>query len=104
VNFDGTQSTPAIRGSGNVSSVSKNGTGNYTINFTTAMPDSNYSVTALCSKYNGMKTLVSTDNSNDSNGPTTSASSQRIDVSYIANTSGGSSPTDMPEIFVSIFR
>jgi len=45
VNFDGTTATPStIRGSGNVSSVTKNSTGNYTVNFTTAMPDANYSV------------------------------------------------------------
>ena len=41
VNFDGT-GTPAIRGSFNVSSITDNGTGNYTINFTTAMPNANY--------------------------------------------------------------
>ena len=34
----------AIRASGNVSSVTDNGTGNYTINFTTAMPDANFSL------------------------------------------------------------
>ena len=43
VNFDGTN-TPAIRASGNVSSITDNGTGDYTINFTTAMPDANYAV------------------------------------------------------------
>ena len=42
VNFDGT-GTVAIRGSGNVSSITDNGTGNYTVNFATAMPDANYS-------------------------------------------------------------
>jgi len=42
VNFNGT-STVAIRASGNVSSITDNGTGDYTINFTTAMPDANYS-------------------------------------------------------------
>ena len=42
VNFNGT-GTPAIRASGNVSSITDNGTGDYTINFTTAMPDANYS-------------------------------------------------------------
>jgi hypothetical protein len=47
VNFDGT-GTPAIRASGNVSSITDNGTGNYTANFTTAMPDSDYS-TQICS-------------------------------------------------------
>jgi hypothetical protein len=47
VNFDGTTSPGTIRGSGNVSSVSRTGTGAYTINFTTSMPDSNYSVVGI---------------------------------------------------------
>jgi len=43
VNFNGTTSSPStIRGSGNVSSVTKNGTGDFTINFTTALVDTNY--------------------------------------------------------------
>lgn len=42
VNFNGT-GTPAIRGSGNVSSLTDNGVGDYTVNFTTAMSDANYS-------------------------------------------------------------
>lgn len=44
VNFNGT-GTVTIRASGNVSSITDNGVGNYTVNFTTAMPDANYSVT-----------------------------------------------------------
>jgi len=47
VNFDGTTTPPTIRGSGNVSSVTRNGTGDYTINFATAMPDANYSISGL---------------------------------------------------------
>ena len=43
VNFNGT-GTVAIRGSGNVSSITDNGTGDYTVNFVTAMPDANYTV------------------------------------------------------------
>jgi hypothetical protein len=43
VNFNGT-GTVAIRASFNVSSITDNGTGNYTVNFTTAMPDANYAV------------------------------------------------------------
>jgi hypothetical protein len=42
-NFNGT-STVAIRASFNVSSITDNGTGDYTANFTTAMPDANYAV------------------------------------------------------------
>jgi hypothetical protein len=45
VNFDGT-GTPAIRASGNVSSITDSGTGDYRVNFTTAMPDANYSIVA----------------------------------------------------------
>ena len=46
VNFNGT-GTVAIRASGNVSSITDNGTGDYTVNFTTAMQDTGYS--AACS-------------------------------------------------------
>ena len=41
VNFNGT-GTVAIRGSGNVSSITDSGAGNYTVNFTTAMPNDSY--------------------------------------------------------------
>jgi hypothetical protein len=41
VNFNGT-GTVAIRASGNVTSITDNGTGSYTVNLTTAMPDVNY--------------------------------------------------------------
>ena len=39
--------TVAIRESGNVSSITDNNTGDYTVNFTTAMPDINYSATGM---------------------------------------------------------
>lgn len=42
VNFNGT-GTVAIRASGNVSSITDNNVGDYTVNFTNAMPDVNYS-------------------------------------------------------------
>ena len=42
VNFNGT-GTVAIRASGGVSSITDNGTGDYTVNFTSAMPDASYS-------------------------------------------------------------
>ena len=46
VNFNGT-GTVAIRASGNVSSITDNGVGDYTVNFTNALPDANYAVTCL---------------------------------------------------------
>lgn len=45
VNFNGT-GTVAIRASGNVTSITDNGTGDYTVNFTTAMSDANYALVA----------------------------------------------------------
>lgn len=44
VNFDGTTSPGTIRSQFNVSSVTKTGTGAYTVNFTTALPNANYSI------------------------------------------------------------
>ena len=49
VNFNGT-GTVAIRASGNVSSITDNGVGDYTVNFTTAMPDANYAVVVSSSR------------------------------------------------------
>ena len=43
VNFDGTGNV-TIRNGFNVSSITDNGTGNYTVNFTNAMPDADYVV------------------------------------------------------------
>lgn len=47
VNFDGAAATPTIRASGNVTSITDNGTGDYTINFTTAFADANYAVAGM---------------------------------------------------------
>ena len=53
VNFNGT-GTVAIRASGNVSSITDNSVGDYTVNFTTALPDNKYSTVATSTpSYNG---------------------------------------------------
>jgi len=52
VNFNG-RDTVAIRESGNVSSITDNGTGIYTVNFTSAMPDANYSPTTALKPHSG---------------------------------------------------
>jgi len=60
VNFNGT-GTVAIREDGNVSSITDNGTGNYTINFSTAMPDANYAAVVGA----GQSSFVSDQSTND---------------------------------------
>lgn len=58
VNFNGT-GTVAIRASGNVSSITDNGTGDYTVNFTNAMSDANYCMNVTCSS-NGTNNFIGT--------------------------------------------
>jgi hypothetical protein len=57
VNFNGT-GTVAIRASGNVSSITDNNTGNYTVNFTTAMSDTNYAVVASAAGVGGSDSIA----------------------------------------------
>ena len=99
VNFNGT-GTVAIRASGNVSSITDNGAGDYTVNFTTLMPDTNYSVSGGTS---GVSTGfgVFTLNRNGSNGaevaPTTST--VRINTCNVVQTA-----SDVTYVNVAIFR
>jgi uncharacterized protein (AIM24 family) len=93
VNFNGT-GTVAIRASGNVSSITDNGTGDYTVNFTTAMPDANYAVACMA----GGTSSVGWSRLADTPAPTTSA--YRI---YVAN-SGGTALLDAAFVNVAVFR
>lgn len=53
VNFNGTTSPGTIRDSFNVSSVTRRATGQYTVNFTTAMPNANYAAVGTHSNVSG---------------------------------------------------
>lgn len=90
VNFNGS-GTVAIRASFNVSSITDNGTGDYTVNFTTAMPDANYS--GVCS---AQRTV--TDNG-FVNGIATGVSAFRIRTAGSTGTS-----VDYDAVNVAIFR
>jgi len=57
VNFNGT-GTVAIRASFNVTSITDINVGDYRVNFTTAMPDANYSMCGMCSNDNIMASFV----------------------------------------------
>ena len=92
VNFNGT-GTVAIRASGNVSSITDNGTGDYTVNFTTAMPDANYSVSGSCGNNDSS---VSIFQSAYTTAPTVSAC--RV------WTQGGFAAVDRVNVYVAIFR
>jgi len=59
VNFNGI-GTVAIKASGNVSSITDNGVGNYTVNYTNAISDANYCASAFGVGYNANDTVVGT--------------------------------------------
>lgn len=72
VNFNGT-GTIAIRASGNVSSITDNGIGDYTANLTTAMPDANYGIAIAHSRTNSNTTLLPSCRIDNNKPPTASA-------------------------------
>ena len=95
VNFNGT-GTVAIRASGNVSSITDNGVGDYTVNFATAMPDANYGFSASSSR----NSLANT-NAGNAGIMTTAPSTNAI---RIGTANGASGTEDALYVSVSIFR
>jgi hypothetical protein len=59
VNFNGT-GTVAIRASGNVSSITDNGVGDYTINFTTPLSDANFAISCAAGSGSGGALVIPT--------------------------------------------
>lgn len=92
VNFNGT-GTVAIRASGNVSSITDSGVGNYIINFTTIMPDLNYA--ALVNAQASATLTIS-----NANG--TNRGAGGVQIFPITNLAG--TPVDPAYVDVSIFR
>jgi hypothetical protein len=99
VNFNGT-GTVAIRASGNVSSITDNGTGDYTVNFTTAMPDANYSpVIAISRSPESFCSNIATNNATGGDvAPTTSA------IRVVSNGGAGRGGFDVAYFAVAVFR
>jgi hypothetical protein len=98
VAFTGT-GTVAIRASYNVSSITDNGTGYYTVNMTNAMPDINYCITGSAATTGGGAMICQT-NSNPATyqplAPTTTA--------FTVLTGNSSIPIDSTYINVAVFR
>jgi len=97
VNFNGT-GTVAIRGSGNVSSITDNGTGDYTVNFTTAMTDANYAIVCGIDGFgvsNGLATNVGT----------TASAGYKTTTSFRARqVNSAGTAVDYPDFNFSVFR
>ena len=97
VNFNGT-GTVAIRASGNVSSITDNGTGDYTVNFTTAMPDTNYCVQGTSGRTTSDVAALTLWQRFDQS----STSAVRVNSTY--STSNNQGLSDFEALSVAIFR
>jgi hypothetical protein len=95
VNFNGT-GTVAIRAAGNVSSITDNGTGDYTVNFTTAMADANYALAGFA-RSDGAGTVAYTLTA-------TSAGTKTTTAMQVRTHAGAGVTYDAPEVGVAIFR
>jgi hypothetical protein len=95
VNFNGT-GTVAINASGNVTSITDNGVGQYTVNITTALVDANYSTVAITNSITGdaSRPIVAINTSS-----TTSATAIRTVGTYNNNTF-----VDVSSVSVAMFR
>jgi hypothetical protein len=94
VNFNGT-GTVSIRASGNVSSITDYGTGNYGVNFTNALTDANH---AGVSSAKNSDTTSGWNRSADWYGVSTTQGRMRVWESSTG------SPKDEPYIYVAVFR
>ena len=101
VNFNGS-GTVAIRASGNVSSITDNGTGDYTVNFTNAMVDNNFStlVSGNPAFQGASVTFVCLAVYNSGSYVPTTTSTRVVSV----GSGGSSAPSDVVHINVAIFR
>lgn len=96
VNFNGS-GTVAIRASGNVSSITDNGVGDYTVNLSTAMPDTNYAVVTGGRINAPNYASVQTDGQ-------TAVTTSAFRLSTIAQNSGIPTPFDCDSVSVAVYR
>jgi len=96
VNFDGT-GTVAVRASGNVTDITDNGTGLYTVNFTTAISDANYS--AIVSS-----TQTAAASGNQAIGIASDTGSYSTTAVSLRSQSSAGADTDQAYVNVAIFR
>ena len=98
VNFNGT-GTVAIRRAFNVASITDNGTGNYTLNFTTAMTDANYAWSGSYGADNSSTLGFIAGVASVALATSKTASSLRINSAY-----GTGTANDIASVSVTIFR
>jgi hypothetical protein len=98
VNFNGTE-TVSIRSSGNITSITDNGTGNYAVNISTAIADANYSVCVT-----GQRSGTTSQGTCQLRASGLANSAYTSSVFFIATLDGSGTPVDYPTVCASIHR
>lgn len=96
VNFNGS-GTPGVLAGGNVSSITDNGIGDYTVNMTTAMADTNYTVAAMASSGAGAFYL-------DCRGDTSTLTSSAFRLNVHLQNSGNPTKSDPSNVYAVVMR
>lgn len=100
IRYNGTANT--ITGSFNIASVTKNGTGDYTLNFSTALPDANYTVVLSMANIAAASIYCPRVIASTSEGlPTLQTTTQ---LRFMCSAGGGGSYFDAQTLYVAIFR
>jgi len=101
IRFTVPSGTPTISASGNISSITDNGSGDFTFNFTTAMPDTNYAFVGLGTSGGANYQIAG---GGQGNGTTLNTTSLRTQFGYVSSLSGALANQDPGSGYISVFR
>lgn len=93
--------TPAIQASGNISSITDNGAGDFTFNFAVSMPDANYSFVGLGTAGGANYQIAG---GSQGNGTVRNTGSLRTPFGYVSNIGGSLSNQDPASASIHIIR
>lgn len=86
VNFDGSAGSPSINEDLNIASITENATGDWTLTFTTAMPDANYAIVGMSANSSGNNQNIQLHSTTQGGAPTLKTTTQ---VRVVYNGGGG---------------
>lgn len=93
--------TPSIQASGNISSITDNGAGDFTFNFATSMPDANYSFVGLGTAGGANYQIAG---GSQGNGTVRNTGSLRTPFGYVSSLSGALFTQDPASASIVVFR
>ena len=105
INFNG-DGTPTARSSYNVSTITDHGTGDFTINFTNNMSNTNYIVVGIAFDETSRACIVGNESMSRDVSPNRdvfAVGSARMPTSYISGTNGETNNVDCSQVYLAFF-